>query len=135
VSKSKKQYLLELGGAFTLYAVLLVASIVILNKVGIESPTVFRIVVALIPMVAIVFIMRAAMRFFRRMDELEKRMQLDSLAFAFVGTAFVTFGYGFLEIVGMPRISMFVVWPLMAVLWMIGHALARRYYGGDSHDE
>ncbi len=135
MSKSKKQYLLEVAGALALYTVLLVFSIVTLRAIGVGSPTPLRVVIALLPMVATVFIMLAALRFFRRMDELEKRIQLDSLALAFVGTAFITFGYGFLEIVGFPHISWFAVWPLMAVLWVIGHALARRHWhSGGSGD-
>ena len=133
MTPSKKRYLLEFGGAMALYVVLLFVSIYILQAIGIGSPTPLRIVVALLPMIATGFIMLAALRFFRRMDELEKRIQLDSLAVAFVGTAFITFGFGFLEIVGFPHISWFAVWPIIGMLWIIGHVLAQRHYGG-SHD-
>ena len=136
MNKSQARYLIELGIAFACYAALLALSFVILKNIGIESPTPLRVIVALLPILAVVLVIAAALRYFRRMDELEKRIQLDSLAIAYIGTAFVTFGYGFLEIVGLPRISMFVVWPIMAVLWIIGAWVARRRYGGSggSHD-
>jgi hypothetical protein len=40
----------------------------------------------------------------------------------------LTFSYGFLEGLGYPRLSTFLVWPVLAVLWIAGHALARRRY-------
>ena len=52
--------------------------------------------------------------------------RLENLSFA--GTAVLTFSYGFLEGLGYPRLSMFSVWPIMAVLWIVGLLLARRRY-------
>jgi hypothetical protein len=68
------------------------------------------------------------LRELRRMDELQRRIQLEALAFSFAGTAIVSFSYGFLEGLGYPRLSMFTVWPLLAVLWVAGLVLARRRY-------
>ena len=50
------------------------------------------------------------------------------LGLSIAATALLSFGYGFLEGLGYPRLSMFGVWPLMAVLWLIGLALAGRRY-------
>ena len=66
------------------------------------------------------------MGYFRGMDELEQRIGLEALAFAFGGTAIITFSYGLLDEVGLPRISWWWVWPVMAVLWILGGWLARR---------
>jgi hypothetical protein len=63
------------------------------------------------------------------MDELQRKLQFEALALAFAGTALLTFGYGFLEGVGLPRLSMFVVWPLMAALWVVGVFIGRVRYG------
>ena len=68
------------------------------------------------------------LRELRRMDELQRRIQLEALGFAFAGTALLTFSYGFLEGLGYPRLSMFTVWPVMAALWIVGLLMARRRY-------
>jgi hypothetical protein len=83
-------------------------------------------------MLPAVLVIAAIIRHLRRIDELEQRIQLEALALAFMGTAFLTFSYGFLEIVGFPHISWFAVWPIMAVLWLLGVLVARRRYGGGS---
>ena len=51
---------------------------------------------------------------------------LEAFAFAFAGTALVTFTYGFLDFAGVPRINWWFVWPVMATLWIIGGFLARK---------
>lgn len=121
-----KRYLLELGGALLLYAAMLFGSIYALQH-GMEA-TPWRDALALSPMLACVLALWAILRQLRRLDELQRRVQLEALGFAFAGTAFLSFGYGFLEGVGYPRLSMFVIWPLMGALWMIGLQLAVRRY-------
>jgi hypothetical protein len=66
------------------------------------------------------------LRQLRRLDEPALRVQLEALGFAFFGTVLLSFGYGFLEGLGWPRLSMFAVWPVMAVLWVVGGWLAGR---------
>lgn len=88
-----------------------------------------RILLSLAPMLPSVFICAVIIRTIRRMDELQRKLQFEALALAFAGTALATFGYGFLEGVGLPRLSMFVVWPLMATLWVVGVLIGRVRYG------
>jgi len=121
-----KQYLKELSIAFAAYAALLVGSIELLQHVAIAAP--WRDLVALSPMLAAVAMPWVILRELRRMDELQMRIQLEALGFSFAGTAVLTFSYGFLEGLGYPRLSMFSVWPVMAVLWIVGLVLARRRY-------
>jgi hypothetical protein len=83
---------------------------------------------ALLPMVPGAGVCWAVLRQLRRMDELQRRLQLEALACAFAGTALITFSYGFLENVGFPRVSMFTVWPLMGTLWIGGLYFCRRRY-------
>jgi hypothetical protein len=120
------RYTKELLAALAVYAVLVVGSIRWLQHVEMPSP--WRDVVALSPMLAGAALVWVILRELRRMDELQLRIQLEALGFAFAGTALVTFSYGFLEGLGYARLSMFMVWPLMAVLQIIGLLLARRRY-------
>jgi hypothetical protein len=62
------------------------------------------------------------------MDELQRRIQLESLAFGFAAAAIATFTYGFLQNAGLPEVSWVWVWPVMAVCWMVGQLVARRRY-------
>ena len=61
--------------------------------------------------------LRAVVRAIRGSDEFIRKTTLEHLAIAAAVTAGVTFTYGFLEIAGFPKLSMFVVWPLMGAVW------------------
>ena len=88
----------------------------------------WRIPLALIPVIPILFAMRAFMRFFSNMDELQRRIQLEAFAFSFGATGIVTFSYGLLTDVGFPVISWTWIFPLMIALWGIGQGIAVRRY-------
>ncbi|MBK4216577.1 hypothetical protein JJJ17_11625 [Paracoccus caeni] len=112
--------------AMLAYAVVLVISLRILAG-GIADPS-LRLIISLAPMLPAIAVCLSVLSVIRGLDEMQRRLQLEAFAFAFAGTALVTFGYGFLENVGLPRLSMFVVWPLMAALWGCGVALGGLRY-------
>ena len=121
-----KQYTKELTAALVIYGLLLAGSIQLLTHVDVARP--WRDVIALSPMIPAAAMAWVILRELRRMDELQRRIQLEALGFSFAGTAILTFSYGFLEGLGYPRLSRFTVWPLLAVLWIVGLVLARRRY-------
>jgi hypothetical protein len=88
----------------------------------------WRYPVVLLPMIPAATIPFLVVRALRRMDELERRIQLEALAFAFAGTGILTFGYGFLQLVGLPDLRWLFVWPLMAGLWLVGLLVSTRRY-------
>ncbi|MET3598977.1 hypothetical protein [Martelella mangrovi] len=100
------------------YAALLICSQYLLGN-GLEGNT-LRLSIALLPMLPALFICVVVVRCIRQLDELQRRVQLEALAVASAGTALITFSYGFLEGIGFPRLSMFMVWPLMAAIWFLG---------------
>ncbi len=127
MSKSaSKLYLKEFGTAMTAYVVVLFVAITLINI----SPNTawWRIPLALAPVIPIIFAMIAFMRFMRRIDEMQRRIQFEALAFGFAGAGVITFSYGFLELVGFPHISWIFVFPLMIALWGIGSGIAARRY-------
>jgi hypothetical protein len=124
--RAQGRYTKELLSTMVVYGLLLVGSNELLAHAAIASP--WRDALALSPMLAAAATAWVILRELRRMDELQMRIQLEALGFAFAGTALVTFSYGFLEGLGYARLSMFVVWPLMAGLWIVGLLLARRRY-------
>ena len=127
MSKSvNKLYIKEFGAAMVAYAIVLIVSITLINIS--PSSAWWRIPLALSPVIPIIFAMIAYMRFMRRIDEMQRRIQFEALAFGFGSSSILTFSYGFLENVGFPHISWLWVWPLMIALWGIGGAIAARRY-------
>lgn len=120
-----RRYTVELMSVIALYACALMGSNALLRLWPDGN---VRIAIVLLPMLPALLVPVVVLRFLRRMDELQQRIQLEALGFAFAGTAVITFGYGFLELVGFPRPGAFVVWPLMATLWCVGLAMAHRRY-------
>ncbi|MBN3723362.1 hypothetical protein [Burkholderia sp. Ac-20379] len=113
--------------AILAYVVLLALSVYCLQA-GIVESGYARILVALSPMLAGLGICWVVVRNLRNVDELVRRIQLEALAIAFAGTALLTFSYGFLENVGFPKLSLFVVWPVMGALWIVSSILCARRY-------
>jgi len=89
---------------------------------------ILRTLCALIPIVPMIVVAITVIRQIRQLDELARTIHLEALALAFVGTALITFSYGFLETAGFPRLSMFFVWPLLAALWGFGAWLGWKRY-------
>ncbi|TMJ17768.1 MAG: hypothetical protein E6G94_01465 [Alphaproteobacteria bacterium] len=121
-----RRYIIELTGGLALYAALLVASNLIDDAYHLTGNA--RIALALTPMIGAAVAAWAVMRGIWRLDEMQRRIQLDAIAISFLLTALLTFGWGFAEEAGAPRQSAFMIWPLMAVGWLLGVLIARRRY-------
>ena len=119
------RYVIEFGGAMLAYVVLLPLSIFAYRAVDQEA---LRTAIAVIPVIPTILGLVAIVRAIHRMDELERRVHFEAVAFAFAATALLTFTYGLLENVDFPRISFVWILPLMIALWALGQALARRRY-------
>jgi hypothetical protein len=123
---STKRYVIELGGAMLLYGALLVGSNAVQRGLRLHGGP--AAAVSLVPMLGCIAALVAIMRGIRRMDELGRRIHFEAIAFAFAATALVTFGWGFVENDGMPRLRAFWVWPLMSTFWIVGLMFANRRY-------
>jgi len=104
------------------YAPILVASLLVVD----DLDGVVRYIVSGTPILPAAAVGWAVLRMLKRVDERERLLTYRALAFAFFGTAVLTFGYGFMENAGAPRLSMFAVWPLMGAMWMVGRFVAPR---------
>ncbi len=123
---NRKLYFIELGGAFALYALLLVGVNLIDGAARPQGAA--RIALALVPMLGALAGAWAIMRAIWRMDEMQRRIQLDAIAIGFVATALVTFGWGFAQDAGAPALHAHAIWPLMAAAWTGGLFIAGRRY-------
>ncbi|MGO9864079.1 MAG: hypothetical protein ACLPLR_10755 [Terriglobales bacterium] len=121
----RKRYLVEFSLVMLAYAVVLVISMLLLRT---PRPATLRYPLALAPVVPLLFLPFVVLRFFRAMDELQQRIHLEALAFAFASSAVVTFAYGLLQGEGLRPLKWIWVYPIMCVLWVIGLFTARRRY-------
>ena len=118
-----KIYFRELFGAIALYTVLLVAAIYF-GKTMAHGP--LRTVILITPMIGFGAAIWAIARQLGRADEYIRQRLLENIALAAAITAGLTFTYGFLEIAGFPRLSMFTVWCVLCGATVVVQ-LARKY--------
>ncbi len=112
------------------YVAVLFASTWLLRRI--DDPTWLRALVALAPVVPIALVLRAVVAFVRDTDELQRRIELESISIA---TALVSLGYlagGFLQlakVIAVPAgAAMIWVFPLVCMGYGIAKiVVARRY--------
>lgn len=121
-----RRYMIELASALLLYGVLLVATNMIERAWRPEGA--IRIALNLVPMIGAVAGAVAIMRHIWRMDELQRRIALDAIAMAFLATALISFGWGFVENDGVPHLRAFSVWPIMGVSLALAMAISTWRY-------
>jgi hypothetical protein len=119
------RYVATILVALALYTVALVASVTWL-KAGVDGS--WKDVIAVLPVFPALVVPFAVVRYCQAMDELQRRILLESLAFGFAAAAIATFTYGFLQNAGLPDVSWVWVWPVMGTCWIVGHLVARRGY-------
>jgi len=120
-----KRYYLEFGGSMAAYAATVPVSIWLLRG---HEHTALGYGLAFLPIIPSAFAMWAFMRFFRNLDELQRRIQLEAVAFSFLATCLITLTWAFLQNAGLPRFDVSWVAPLLIMLWGIGLGIAKRRY-------
>ena len=118
-------FLIQFSIAMTVYAIAVIVSSLLLDQLP-EGP--IRILCALIPVAPMVAVAITVIRSVLQLDELARRVHLEAMSMAFIGTVLLTFSYGFLETAGFPRLSMFFVWPILGTLWALGSWISWRRY-------
>jgi hypothetical protein len=125
MNQASKRYAREFIIAMIAYGIVIIISRLTLNNIG-ESP--WRFVLALLPLIPVLFLITGFIRFLSGIDELQQRIQLQAIGFAAGTTGLLTFAYGFLELEGFPSFSTFLIFPLMIMLWGVGLAYFSRRY-------
>ena len=126
MNNKTRRYQVELMISLALYFVFLFGSNWLLRALNPDGA--LKYTIAVLPMLGVIATAAAILRHVRRMDELQQRTSLEALAFAFSVSAFGFFAWGFAETAGAPKLPTFAIWPIMAVLWIIGGLLAHRRY-------
>jgi hypothetical protein len=88
-----KRYLREFIPAMSAYVLLIVLYGILMPR---TESALWRIVLAVLPLLPIMLVIRAIVRVIRDQDELERRIDLEAIAIAAMSTGFGYFSYGFL---------------------------------------
>jgi succinate-acetate transporter protein len=127
--KNQRRYLREFFPAMLAYLVLVFAFKPLL---GLVDSTAMRIVIALLPVLPIVFVVRAMVRKLLDGDELERRMQLEAVSIASISVGLLSFAAGFMGMAGVFHVEHDLLMVLPALFLAYGAALwwvRRRYQG------
>ena len=125
MNQAAKHYTREFIVTTIAYAVVIIVSRLILNNLE-TSP--WRFPIALLPIIPVIYMVISFTRFLGTIDELQQKIQLQAIGFAAGTTGLLTFAYGFLEVVGFPKFSLFFVFPMMILLWGLGLSYFTRRY-------
>jgi O-antigen/teichoic acid export membrane protein len=120
-----RRYAVEFTLSMVAYAVVLIISIKVIEH-GLTPA--LKLVFALLPLIPIAFVFAAIVRYMGSIDELQRRIQIESLSLAAGITALLAITYGFLETVGLPHLSAWYTYAAVMVAWIIAQPfVARRY--------
>lgn len=125
-----RRYLRALWPALALYSVTLFASIFLIRR-GIESVP-LRGLVAVLPVLPIGWMMLAALRYLREVDELQRRIETEAIGIASLLVSLLYFAGGMLEKAEVIRmdagVAMIWVFPLLCGTYGIAKMILTRRY-------
>ena len=127
---ASRRYLRAMWPAMIAYALLLFASLRWI-RAGIEAVP-LRAAVAVLPLLPLLFFVRAALRYLREVDELQRRIETESIGIASLLVALLYFAGGLLEKAKVVELDagavMIWVFPLLCGVYGIAKmALTKRY--------
>lgn len=124
--KATRRYKVGVFVAMSLYVVVLFTCVHYLKT---TPPGALRYLLAILPTLPVIWVMWSLCVYLTHADELQRRVQLESLAVAAGVTACLTLTYGFLEeFAGLPHIPAWWTFVLIDLVWgATGCVLWRRY--------
>lgn len=122
---NQKRYMREFMPAMMVYAVMVIVTVWLLKH---QIYPTLRVLFAVIPVIPALFAMWAAIRYFRGLDELQRRIQFEGLAFSFLATCVIALTWGLLQNAGLPHADVIWVAPGLVFLWGVGACIAKQRY-------
>jgi len=117
-----RRYVLEYGVAVALY----VLTVLLCLPPAFKASTLSRRALLLMgPCAGIVALLVVVVRHVLRIDEFLRHSVIESFAVAAAFTGVWTLAYGFFELVGFPRISVWWIWPGMALSMLLWSGVKR----------
>lgn len=126
MSTAVKKYMRNLALAFSAYGLILfgVNSYMLSN----DLPQWEMTILALLPMIPVLAVLKSILVFAESWDELQRRKAMEAMLISFFITGFGTFAYGFLEGVGFPTLETIWVMPIMMACFAVGQIIVARRY-------
>ena len=96
-----------------------------------KMPLPVRVALAVLPLLPSLGYIACVVRMLRRVDELQRRIQLEAIGFAFAATVIVAMAVDLLEqakVVPAIHWGWAGLWTVMALLWAAGNVIANRRY-------
>jgi hypothetical protein len=125
-----KRYQREFWPAMAAYTVIMFLFWPLLPRVHSDL---VKVVLAMLPVVPVLFVVRAMVRLVLGSDELEQRIHLIGLAVAATVVSTLSMAGGFLAAAGIVKLDgaiLMWVWPTLVVVYALGRGWASRRYGG-----
>lgn len=110
------------------YGALLTTSLLLLGN-GVMTNRLLAAVVALVPVLPLLYAMAAVVGNARHQDEFRQRVHFEAVLITALLTGGLTFSYGLLEAAGLvPHLPTLLIAPFMIVVWGVSNALILRRY-------
>lgn len=126
---AQRRYIREFFPAMAAYVLLLYVSLSLLKHVH-ALP--LKVGIVLLPVLPVVFVVRAMVRLVLASDELERRLQLEAISIASMSVGLLSFAAAFLRGAGLLPIDNGLMWVLPALFAAYGIAnwwVRRRFHG------
>ena len=128
----QRQYLKVFIPAMLAYVVVIFASAFIFKKIGPDAPIYLRAVLSIAPVIPIIFVCRALFHFLRDSDELERKIELEAIAFSSLSTGLIFITLGFLAASNIiylngAMVAIFVFPALFGLYGVAKYFTSRRY--------
>src|SRR5829696_8820108 len=128
VTHAWRRYLVEFGLSMAAYVATIIVSRWLLRGPMRSADEGLQLAIALLPMVPILLVFGAIVRYLLGVDELVRRVQVDSLALAGGATALMAATYGLIEGDHLPKLSAWWTYGTFMIAWLIASIFVRRRY-------
>ncbi|MGH8279441.1 MAG: hypothetical protein ACRETQ_07755 [Gammaproteobacteria bacterium] len=118
-----RRYLREFLGAMIFYVVVI---LLVGWQLNIHKAGPWHYALAVLPLVPIVLVFIAIVRFLARTDELIRRLHIQAFAISAGLTAFLALTWGLLEGAGLPKLSAWWTFVCIDVVWGAAFLVLRR---------
>jgi hypothetical protein len=112
--EAMQRYRVRFIAAMLVYSVAIMGCMTVLKQV---EPMWAKVVLALVPVLPILYALREVVRLIPALDELERAVQTEAVVVAAIATCLLTFMWGLLEKAGLPRMPLVMVLPMFCGLY------------------
>jgi len=125
-AQARRAYFWEFSISMVAYVLAIILTRDYLNTHKLDDT--WRTLVAVLPIIPVIFVFIAIVRFVRATDELQRQIIVNSLALAGGATALLAVTYGLIEGEGFPFISAWWTYSVFMTSWIIAAFFVCRHY-------